>query len=47
MPTETTFQHDTSTVAGSPSFSKRNVYCVLRAADGSQLQGSRIAEQPN
>ena len=47
VPGEAAFERDTSTVAGSPSFSERTLYCVLRAADGSQLQGSRIAEQPN
>ena len=47
VPSETTFQYDSSTVPGSPSFGGRDLYCVLRAADGSQLEGSRIAEQPS
>ena len=46
VPTEATFQHDSSTVAGYRSYSNRNVYCMLRAADGSQLEGTRIAVQP-
>jgi eukaryotic-like serine/threonine-protein kinase len=47
VPTEATFQRDSSSVAGSPTFAGRTVYCVLRAADGSQLEGSRLAEQPS
>jgi eukaryotic-like serine/threonine-protein kinase len=47
VPAEATFLHDSSTVTGSPSFSERYVYCVLRATDGRQLEGSRIKEQPS
>jgi serine/threonine protein kinase len=46
VPGETVFGEDSSTVVGVHSYSKRNVYCVLRAADGSQLTGTRIAQQP-
>lgn len=46
VPSATTFQYDASSVPGSHSYSERILYCVLRAADGSQLEGSRVAEQP-
>jgi hypothetical protein len=46
VPTEATFQHDSSTVPGYSTFSGRSVYCVLRAVDGSQLEGSRVAQKP-
>jgi eukaryotic-like serine/threonine-protein kinase len=47
VPSEAMFQLDSSTVPTSHSFGERTVYCVLRAADGSQLEGTRIVEQPN
>ncbi len=46
VPSSGAFLLDSSTVPSSPTFSDRELYCVLRAADGSQLQGSRVQEQP-
>jgi eukaryotic-like serine/threonine-protein kinase len=42
IPSAASFELDTSTVASSPSFGGRDMYCVVRAVDGSQLEGSRI-----
>ena len=47
VPAEAEFVRDTSTSAGYHSFAGRNLYCALRAADGSQLAGSQIAQQPS
>ena len=46
VPGEAEFGRDTSTSAGYHSFSGRNLHCALRTADGSQLEGSRVAQQP-
>ena len=47
MPSQALFELDTSTTPGYRSFSGRTLYCVLRPADGSQLEGTRIKEQPS
>ena len=46
VPGEAEFGRDTSTSPGYHSFGGRNLRCALRAADGSQLEGSRVAQQP-
>jgi len=47
VPSQALFALDSSTTPGYRSFSGRTLYCVLRAADGSQLEGTRIQEQPS
>ena len=46
VPTEAGFQKDSSTSPGYHTHNGRVLYCTLRSADGSQLEGSRVAEQP-
>ncbi len=43
VPSEAEFGRDTAG-SGGPTFDRRSVYCVLAAADGSRLTGTRIAE---
>lgn len=47
VPAEAEFGKDTSTSPGYHSYRGRLLYCVLRAADGSQLEGARVVEQPS
>jgi eukaryotic-like serine/threonine-protein kinase len=47
VPSETEFQKDTSTVASYHTYNGRDLYCMLRSADGSQLEGTRVAPQPS
>ena len=46
VPTEAEFQKDSSTSPGYHTYNGRLLHCVLRSADGGQLEGSRVAEQP-
>jgi hypothetical protein len=46
VPTETEFQKDSSTSPGYHTYNGRVLHCALRAADSSQLEGSRVAQQP-
>jgi eukaryotic-like serine/threonine-protein kinase len=46
VPAEVEFGKDSSTSPGYHSYKGRVLYCVLRAADGAQLEGSRVAPQP-
>lgn len=46
VPAEAEFQRDTSTTPGYRSYAGREMHCVLRAADGGQLEGTRVAAQP-
>lgn len=46
VPSEATFTRNTSSVPTSPSYRDRDVHCLLRAPDGDQLLGSRVAPQP-
>ena len=46
VPAEAEFQRDTSTTPGYRSYAGRKMHCVLRSADGGQLEGSRVAAQP-
>jgi hypothetical protein len=48
VPSQGAFEANTATPgSSSPSYQSRTVYCVLRAADGSQLTGSRVIKQPS
>ena len=46
VPTGAGFGKDTSTSPGYHTFNGRVLYCMLRSADGSQLEGSRLVESP-
>jgi hypothetical protein len=47
VPSQAAFEENTASPgSSSPSYQSRTVYCVLRAADGSQLTGSRLVKQP-
>ena len=46
LPTEAGFGKDTSTSPGYHTYNGRILYCMLRSADGAQLEGSRVVEQP-
>jgi len=46
VPTEAEFQKDSSTSPGYHTYNGRILHCALRAADRSQLEGTRVAEQP-
>lgn len=46
VPAEAEFQNDTSTTSGYRNYDGRVLRCALRAADGTQLEGSRVAPQP-
>lgn len=43
LPSQAEFRRDSSS-GGSPSFGDREVYCVLHAANGSQLESSRLVD---
>jgi hypothetical protein len=47
VPTEAGFGKDSSTSPGYHTYNGRVLYCMLRSADGSQLEGSRVVEQPS
>jgi hypothetical protein len=47
VPAEAGFNEDTSTTPGFRNYDGRALRCALRAADGAQLEGSRVAEQPS
>jgi hypothetical protein len=46
VPNEAGFEKDTSTSPGYHTFNGRVLHCMLRSADGSQLEGSRVVEPP-
>jgi eukaryotic-like serine/threonine-protein kinase len=47
VPSQQAFEANTASPgSSSPSYQSRSIYCVLRAADGSQLTGSRLVKQP-
>jgi hypothetical protein len=46
VPNEAGFGKDTSTSPGYHTFNGRVLHCMLRSADGSQLEGSRVVEPP-
>jgi hypothetical protein len=47
VPAEAEFAKDTSTTPGFRNHTGRTLHCALRAADGIQLEGSLVAEQPS
>ncbi len=47
VPAEAEFAKDTSTTPGFRNHTGRTLHCALRAADGTQLEGSLVAEQPS
>ena len=46
VPSGAEFVKDYSTSPGYHQYTGRVLHCALRAADGSQMEGSRVAEQP-
>ena len=46
LPTEAGFQKDSSTSPGYHTYNGRNLYCMLRSADGAQLEGTRVSHDP-
>jgi eukaryotic-like serine/threonine-protein kinase len=47
VPSQQAFEENSATPGStSASYQSRDVYCVLRATDGSQLTGSRLVKQP-
>jgi hypothetical protein len=47
VPSQQAFEENTASPgSSSPTYQSRTIYCVLHAADGSQLTGSRVVKQP-
>ncbi len=47
VPSEMAFRRNSAPAGSSPSFPDRDVRCVLHAADGSRLSGTRITAEPS
>jgi hypothetical protein len=47
VPNEAGFGKDSSSSPGYHTYNDRDLYCLLRSADGAQLEGSRVVPQPS
>lgn len=46
VPSQPTFEHNGGSPGSTPSYSDRDLYCVVQRADGTRLTGSRLAPEP-